>query len=205
MSWRATPAAPRGAPCPSSPQASHAKPTLNVRQFARCPRARSLALWLCDCSCAYVVQMRSKYGCGCAPLCSGNCGPSNCPGIMCGPPGLAGQCPPAQSCISDTWGVNYCCAPDCRGRMCGGDGCGGNCGYCSGGQECSRNQQCVSVRASQSPAPVTNVVTKYTTTSSDVFASFMGGVLSAGVGTMGLSYFRRVRQGMQAPLLANAV
>lgn len=149
--------------------------------------------------------MRSKYGCGCAPFCSGNCGVSNCPGVNCGPPGLAGQCPLLQSCVSDRYGVNYCCLADCRGRQCGDDGCGGSCGVCTGQNvECSRSQQCVRTDVAPSPAPPVQTATKFTTTGGDVFASFLGGVLAAGVGGLGLGYYSRVRAGLSAPLLSGS-
>ena len=153
--------------------------------------------------------MRSKYGCGCAPFCSGNCGVSNCPGVFCGAPGLGGQCPQLpvqQKCISDRFGLNYCCKADCRGRQCGDDGCGGSCGSCTGQNvECSRSQQCVRTDLAPSPAPPVQQVTKFTTSGGDVFASFLGGVLSAGVGVLGMGYFRRVRAGLSAPLLSGNV
>lgn len=105
--------------------------------------------------------MKSKYGCGCQPNCANsNCGPSACPGIMCGPTGLGGSCPANQNCVSDDYGNNYCCTADCRGRQCGGDGCGGFCGSCPMGSECSRNQQCVVIGASASPAPPVQTTTK---------------------------------------------
>lgn len=144
--------------------------------------------------------MRSSVACGCAPLCTGNCGLSNC-GTYCGPPGLQGGCPTG-SCISDQWGVNYCCSPDCRGRQCGGDGCGGQCGACDGGYECSRNQQCVAINPSPAAVPAVQTTTVYTTTAGDKGAAFIGGVLAAGFGTLGLAYFRRIRAAMYAPLAA---
>ena len=143
--------------------------------------------------------MRSKYGCGCAPYCSGNCGLSNC-GTYCGPTGLAGQCPGGQKCVTDTYGTNFCCAPDCRGRQCGADGCGGVCGICGAGTECTLNQQCAPSNARASPSPPVQIVTKYTTSGGDVFASFLGGVLAAGVGSLGFTYFRKVRESLYAPL-----
>ena len=155
-------------------------------------------------SCSYVVSMRSKLACGCQPYCSGNCGESTCPGVMCGAPGFAGGCPAGETCSQDSNGVQYCCKPDCRGRVCGGNGCGGACGFCVSGYNCNSWQQCIANKISQSPEPQLPTVTRSTTSNADVFASWIGGIVSAGMVTAGYGYFRAVRERLYAPLMGGS-
>jgi hypothetical protein len=139
--------------------------------------------------CKYVIVMQSHHGCGCMPFCYGrNCGDDGCGGT-CGTHG--GDCPTGSCTTQGT-----CCVPDCRGRACGSDGCGGVCGSCAAGQTCTKYQQCYDPNAPPAMAP-SNLPSAvvYTTTGSDKFASFLGGILTTGTVAMGIVYFLRFRAG----------
>lgn len=167
---------------PPMPQLSSPPASLVCREFAVCQ---------------YEIVMKSKYGCGCEPDCyEKNCGGDGCRGY-CGGAGNRGRCPDGFDCTDD----GQCCKPDCTNRYCGDDGCGGSCGDCDTGMNCTRYQQCAPdprlVSPSQQPAQFAPV-TVPTSTSGDYAASFIGGIISAGVVTVGMTWFFKIRAAVAA-------
>jgi hypothetical protein len=153
---------------------------------------RPLVTWAGETApCRYLIQMQSKYGCGCQPNCYGrNCGSDGCGGY-CGGIGQGGACP--NDGVTQCTDSGVCCAPDCRGRSCGDDGCGGSCGLCPGGSVCNRYQQCFNPANQPSPLPPPATITVSTTTGGDKFAAFAGGALAAGVITTVALWVVRLR------------
>jgi hypothetical protein len=167
--------------------------------------------------CAYVAEMRSSVACPCQPQCGGhNCGPDGCGGY-CGPVGYSGLCFDGdvsqifilqrpfranlpsllQECIDGA-----CCQPACHNRNCGDDGCGhaAGCGSCGPGAVCTKYGRCADI-VSPLPSPAPGSFTTFVslTSGADLFASFLGGVITTGVATLVALFFARWRSGGVVP------